>query len=177
MFLELNKRSNCTPETSRDCDVAWGKTPDSVHPQICHSLRYFSIRLQRSSCYPQHELQITSTVNSPQSTVVSTPSNPQQSADRSKPLTPQQSMDCSYSPSELGCFSPLSWISPESHGYFSVTSLASRRYFSFASPKSRGCSISDFPRDRRYFHFGRSPAECDCFSLPISSRVWVPSPW
>ena len=25
MFLELNKRSNCTPETSRDCDVAWGK--------------------------------------------------------------------------------------------------------------------------------------------------------
>ena len=96
MFLELNKRSNCTPETSRDCDVAWGKTPDSVRSQIFHSLRYFSIRLQRSSCYPQHELQITSTVNSSQSTVVSTPSNPQQSADRSKPLTPQQSADCSY---------------------------------------------------------------------------------
>ena len=31
MFLELNKRSNCTPEASRDYDVAWGKTFDPVH--------------------------------------------------------------------------------------------------------------------------------------------------
>lgn len=56
---------------------------------------------------------MTSTVNSPQSTVVPTPSNPQQSADRSRPPTPQQSMDYSFaSPSELGYFSSL-LISPE----------------------------------------------------------------
>lgn len=40
MFLGFNKRSNCTPETSQDCDVTWGKTPDSVHSQICHSLQH-----------------------------------------------------------------------------------------------------------------------------------------
>ena len=28
--LGFNERSNCTPGTSWDCDVAWGKTPDSV---------------------------------------------------------------------------------------------------------------------------------------------------
>ena len=156
MFLGFNKRSNCTPETSQDCDVTWGKTPDSVHPQICHSLRSFSIRLQRSSCYPHHELQITSTVNSSQSTVVSTPSNPQQSADCNYFLIPHQS---------LVTF-PHSFVSPESRGYIS-----------FASTKSRGCSISDFPRDLRCFYFGIPPAECDCFSLPISGRVWIPSPW
>lgn len=42
-------------------------------------------------------------------------------------------MDCSYSPSELGYFSPPSWISPESPGYLSFASPESCRYFYFGN--------------------------------------------